>query len=85
MKIHYNNTCLESILGADAPRMPFERWLEMLFSFLIFLHISIAKHPHFIFTSKIDEVKTRSSNFMGFTPIAKKKDTSYQIVNRKKC
>ena len=46
----------------------------MIFSLLIFLQISIAKHLHFIFTSKIDEVKARSSRFMGFTPSAKLKN-----------
>ena len=77
MKIHYNNTYWESILGADAQKMPLERRLEMVFSLLIFLQISIAKHLHFIFTSKIYEVKTRSSRFMGFTPTAKDEDTKF--------
>ena len=71
MKIHYNYTYWESILGTDAQKMPLEQCLEMVFSLLIFLQISIAKHLHFIFTSKIDEVKARSSRFMGFTPTAK--------------
>jgi hypothetical protein len=77
MKIHYNDTYWESILGADARKMPLERRLEMVFSLLIFLQISIAKHLRFIFTSKIDEVKARSSRFMGFTPTAKDEDTKF--------
>jgi len=77
MKIHYNDTYWESILSADARKMPLERHLEMVFSLLIFLQISIAKHLRFIFTSKIDEVKARSSRFMGFTPTAKDEDTKF--------
>ena len=57
--------------------MPLEWHLEMVFSLLIFLQISITKHLHFIFTSKIDEVKARSSRFMGFTPTAKNEDTNF--------
>ena len=77
MKIHYNYTYWESILGADAQKMPLEQHLEMVFSLLIFLQISITKHLHFIFTSKIDKVKARSSRFMGFTPTAKDEDTKF--------
>ena len=49
----------------------------MVFSLLIFLQISIAKHLRFIFTSKIDKVKAKSSRFMGFTPIAKDEDMKF--------
>ena len=77
MKIHYNDTYWESILGADAWKMPLKWHLEMVFSLLIFLQISIAKHLHFIFISKIDKVKARSSRFMGFTPTAKDEDTKF--------
>ncbi|KAF8816644.1 hypothetical protein BYT27DRAFT_6382273 [Phlegmacium glaucopus] len=77
MKLLYNNAYWENILGRPARKLPLERRLHLIFSLVIFLQISVAKLLYFIFTSTVDEVKTRSSRFMGYTPSAGTEDTKF--------
>jgi hypothetical protein len=46
-------------------------------SLVIYLQISVAKLLYFIFTSTVEEVKTRSSRFMGYTPSAETEDAKF--------
>ena len=77
MRLLYNNEYWDSILGRDARKMALENRLHLIFSLVIYLQISVAKFLHFIFTSTIEEVKTRSSRFMGYTPSAATDDTKF--------
>ena len=77
MRLLYNNKYWDSILGRDARKMTLENWLHLIFSLVIYLQISVAKFLHFIFTSTIEEVKTWSSRFMGYTPSAAMDDTKF--------
>jgi hypothetical protein len=70
MKLLYGNAYWENILGRDVQKMPLEKRLHLVFSLVIFLQISLAKLLYFAFTSKVEEVRTRSSRFMGYTPSA---------------
>ena len=77
MKLIYSNAYWENILGRDVRQMPVERRLHLVFSLVIFLHISVAKLLYFTFTSTVDEVRTRSSRFMGYTPSARTEDLKF--------
>ncbi|KAF8805014.1 hypothetical protein BYT27DRAFT_7169609 [Phlegmacium glaucopus] len=77
MKLYYNNVYWEGILGHDVRKMPLERRLHLVLSLVIFLQISVAKLLYFIFTSTVDEVKMRSSRFMGYTPSATTEDLKF--------
>jgi hypothetical protein len=77
MKLLYNNAYWEDILGHSATKLTLDKRLHLIFSLVIFLQISVAKLLYFIFTSAVDEVKTRSSRFMGYTPSAGTEDTKF--------
>jgi hypothetical protein len=77
MKLYYNDGYWEGILGHDVRKMPLERRLHLVLSLVIFLQISVAKLLYFIFTSTVDEVKARSSRFMGYTLSARTEDLKF--------
>ena len=77
MKLYYNDVYWEGILRRDIQKMPLQRRLHLVLSLVIFLQISVAKLLYFIFTSMVDEVKTRSSRFMGYTPSARTEDLKF--------
>jgi len=77
MKLLYGNEYWENILGQDVRQMPLERRLHLVLSLVIFLQISVAKLLYCVFTSTVDEVKTRSSRFMGYTPSARTEDLKF--------
>ena len=48
-----------------------------MLSLVIFLQISVAKLLYFILTSMVNEVKMRTSRFMGYTPSARTEDLKF--------
>ena len=77
MKLYYNDVYWEGILGHDIQRIPLKRQLHLVLYLVIFLPISVAKLLYFIFASMVDEVKTRSSRFKGYTPSARTEDLKF--------
>ena len=77
MTLNYDNECWENILSGDTRNLTLEKWLHLVFSLIIFLQISLVKLLYFVFTSTVEEVRTRSSRFMGYTPSAGTEDTKF--------
>ncbi|PPQ88111.1 hypothetical protein CVT26_015015 [Gymnopilus dilepis] len=69
-QLHYGNGYWTNMLGKDARKMTLEDRLHLLLSLLIFLQLSLTKVLEFIFTSKVNEVRTRASIFMAHRPSA---------------
>ena len=77
MPLSYDNAYWQRILGLDIRKIPLEQRLHLIFSLVIFLQVSIAQLLEFIFTSKIKEIKSRVSRFMGYTPSATTEDKKF--------
>jgi len=77
MHLNYDSAYWQNILGPNASAMPMEDKLHMMFSLMIFLRLSLAKVLEFIFTSKICEVRSRTSRFMGYTLSALTEDFKF--------
>jgi hypothetical protein len=76
MRLLYSNEYWDNILGRDARKMTLEK-RHLIFSLIVYLQVSVAKLLYFIFTSTVEEVSTRSSRFMGYTPSAATEDTRF--------
>lgn len=68
--LEYDNQYWENLLGTRADRLSLKMRLHLIFSLVIFLHISVAQLITFAFTSEITAVRTRAARFMGYTPTA---------------
>jgi hypothetical protein len=77
MPLYYDTAYWEGILGQETRKISLERRLQLVFSLLMFLQTSLAQFLEFVFTSEIQEVKTRASRFMGYTPSAKTDDQKF--------
>ena len=65
------------MFGTTNPKFTFEQRLHLIFSLIIFLQVSIARFLSFVFTSKIDTVRSRTSRFMGYMPTASSLDEKF--------
>lgn len=75
--LHFDNKYWEDIFGTKKPKLTIEQRLQLIFSLLIFLQVSIARFLSFIFTCKIEAVRNRTSRFMGYTPTASTLDEQF--------
>jgi len=73
----YSNSYWQEKLGPKFRRDNLENKLHLIFSLLVFLEISLAQFLTFIFSSKIEKVKSRASCFMGYTETANDEDTCF--------
>ena len=75
--LHFDKKYWEDIFGTKKPKLIIEQRLQLIFSLLIFLQVSIARFLSFIFTCKIEAVRNRTSRFMGYTPTASTLDEQF--------
>jgi len=73
----YSNSYWKEKLGPEFQRNNLENKLHLIFSLLVFLEISLAQFLTFIFSSKIEKVKSRAGRFMGYTETANDEDTRF--------
>lgn len=77
MPLLYDTAYWQEALGPDIRKAPLGNQLQLVFSLIIFLQISIAQFLEFLFESEIKEVKNRASRFMGYTPTADTEDKKF--------
>ena len=73
----YNNSYWQEKLGPEFHKNNHENKLHLIFSLLVFLKISLAQFLTFTFSSKIENVKSRASCFMGYTETANDENTHF--------
>ena len=73
-KLLFNNEYWEEVFGTNKPKLSFEERLHLIISLLIIL---VARFLSFLFTCKVEEVRNRTSRFMGHTPTASTPDEQF--------
>lgn len=66
----FDNSYWEKVFGTQKPKLSEGERLHLIFSLIIFLHVSVAKFLSFMFTCKINDVRNRTTRFMGYTATA---------------
>jgi hypothetical protein len=77
MPLSYNNAYWERAIGPDIRKNDTQQHLHLVFSLIIFLQVSLAQLFQFIFTSEINEIKSRVSRFMSYMPTATTEDKKF--------
>ncbi|KAJ3515060.1 hypothetical protein NLJ89_g1998 [Agrocybe chaxingu] len=77
--LEYDNSYWKDLFGPKSKfsKLPEEKRLQLLFSLLVFLNLSLAKVLRFFFTSEISKVKERAAMFMRHTPSALTPETQF--------
>ena len=75
--LHYDNNYWEGVFGTTKPKFTAVQRLHLLFSLIIFLQVSLTRFLSFMFTSKIEAVRVRTTRFMGYVPTASSLDEQF--------
>jgi len=77
MPLQYDTAYWLQKLGPDIWKLSLQERLQLILSLVIFLQVSLANILEFIFTTEIEEVRSRASQFMGYTPSADDNDKKF--------
>ncbi|KAJ7588811.1 hypothetical protein C8J56DRAFT_1049740 [Mycena floridula] len=75
--LQYGNEFWEQRLGEAEVKSDLMTRIQLLFSLMVFLNISIGQYLRFLFTSPITDVRRRAGKFLGFTKSAATPDEQF--------
>jgi len=77
ISLQFDSAYWEQHLGDGMQKAELQTKLQLIFSLVIFLSVSVRQLLQFIFSSDIQEVKNKASRFLGHTPTAADRDQQF--------